>query len=128
MSTSYTNCRWEKVVVRQTLVTSKHRHKQLSISKAAAKLLSCLLHHFLSNLHSLLLLLHKEELAYVPSSLTADREAEVKYGKCSPQVNRTMIGKDGTACVCVCSHLSLRPSPPCIGEDGANDTLGAGVA
>lgn len=51
-----------------------------SALKIAAKLLTCRLHHFLSNLHSLLLL-HKVELAYVPSSLIAGRKAEGKHGQ-----------------------------------------------
>lgn len=103
VNTACTSYRWE-YKLGQTQVTSKHQHEQLSILKAAAKLLPCLLHHFLSNLHSLLLL-HKEELAYVPSPLTAGREAEGTYGKCSPQVNMTVTAKDWTVCLCVSTPL-----------------------
>lgn len=77
----------------------KAQTQLVSVLKAATDLLTCLLHHFLSNLHSLLL--HKKERPYVPSSLTSGRKAEGKHGKCSPKVNRVMKGKERTEFVCV---------------------------
>lgn len=104
---------------------SVHTHTGCSWTQVMPVTILCN-HHYLLLL--LLCLPHREEPVYVPLPLTSAKksggvmEGGVLYtGK---TVWQEMIG----VCLFVHSHLSLRSSPPGIGEDGADNTLRSGVA